>query len=215
MAAGGNRMGMLLKQKSPKKTRMTVRDYFALPTDLPYETLLIYGELVKMPRPKPKHNRASHHLAEMVDRWVRHGRLGLVFFECDLILDEENALVYAPDFMFLANKHLDQYREEMVYGPVDLAVEVLSPSNRPYLQERKFADYEHYGISWYWVVDPTGNEPTLREHQLVNGKYVCRTEITGAEWFEPGLFPGLVFRLAQLLEGDLKAAVKGKAKKLM
>lgn len=208
-------MGMLLKPKPPKKTRMTVREYFALPTDLPYETLLLYGELIKMPRPKPKHNHASHCLAELVNRWVRHGQLGTVFFECDLILDEENALVYAPDFMFLAKEHLDQYRDEYVYGPVDLAVEVLSPSNRPYLQERKFADYERYGIPWYWVLDPNPDNPTLRENELVEGKYHCRSEMSGDEYFEPGLFPGLAFRLPPLLEGDLRAAVKGKAKRLM
>ncbi len=208
-------MGILLKPKPPKKNRMTVREYFALPTDLPYETLLIYGELVTMPRPRQKHNRANHYLSHVVDRWVHHQRLGLVFFECDLVLDEENALVYAPDFMFLAKDHLDRIRDELVYGPVDLAVEVLSPSNRPHLQERKYADYERYGIPWYWVVDPNAENPTLTEHQLVGGRYECRNEITGAEWFEPGLFPGLVFRLPQLLAGDLKAAVKGKAKKLM
>jgi Uma2 family endonuclease len=208
-------MGILLKPKPPKKTRMTVREYFALPTDLPYETLLIYGELITMPRPKPKHNHAIHYIGHIVDRWVRHLNLGLVFFDNDLILDEENALVYAPDLMFLAKNHLDQYHDEFVYGPVDLAVEILSPSERPFLQNRKFTDYERYGIPWYWIVDPLAEEPTLREHQLVDGKYICRSEIAGAEWFEPGLFPGLVFRLPQLLAGDLKAAVKGKAKKLM
>ncbi|MBI1831885.1 MAG: Uma2 family endonuclease [Planctomycetes bacterium] len=194
---------------------MTTRQYFALGPTKDCETLLIYGELIVMPRPKPKHNRANHYLSDLVDRWVRHLQLGLVFFDNDLILDEENALVYAPDMMFLTKEHLDQYRDELVFGPVDLAVEILSPSNRPYLQERKFADYERYGIPWYWVVDPNTEAPTLREHQLVDAKYVCRNEITGDQWFEPGLFPGLVFRLPQLLKGDLKAAVKGKAKKLM
>lgn len=117
--------------------------------------------------------------------------------------------------MFLANEHLDQYRDEFVYGPVDLAVEILSPSNRQNLQERKFADYEHYGIPWYWVIDPMGEKITLKENQLIKGKYACRSFVVGDQWFEPGLFPGLVFRLPQLLDGDLKAAVKGKAKKLM
>jgi Uma2 family endonuclease len=141
-------------------------------------------------------------------------KLGQVFYDNDLILDEDNALVYAPDLMYLATEHLGQFRE-LVYGPVDLAIEILSPSERPYLQSRKFADYERYRIPWYWIIDPTGNEPTLQEHELVNGLYDCRSEIVGAEWFEPGLFPGLVFRLPQLLTGDLKGAVKGKAKKLM
>ena len=208
-------MGVLLKPKPPKKTRMTVREYMAIPPDKHWDTLLIYGEMIVMPRPRPKHNRANHYLGHMLDRWAVHFDLGMVFFEDDLILSEEDDLAYAPDLMFLAKDHLDRYREEWVYGPVDLAVEILSPSNRPYLQERKFADYEAYGIPWYWVIDLNPDQPTLREHQLVDGRYECRSEIAGAEWFEPGLFPGLVFRLPPLLKGDLKAAVKGKAKKLM
>jgi Uma2 family endonuclease len=208
-------MGILLKPRLPKKTRMTVREYFAIPTDEPYETLLIYGKLITMPRPRPKHNRLIFDLGQVIDRWIRHMKSGMMFIDNDLILDEENALVYAPDLMFLANEHLDQYHDELVYGPVDLCIEILSPSERPYLQNRKFTDYERYGIKWYWVINPNAEEPTLQEHQLVNDRYECRSEIVGDQWFEPGLFPGLVFRLPPLLECDLKAAVKGKAKKWM
>ena len=208
-------MGMLLKQKTPKKTRMTTEQYFAMGPTKDCETLLIYGELIVMPRPKPTRNRAIHYIGDMVDRWVRHSRLGLIFFDNDLILDDENGLVYAPDLMFLSSDHLDQYRDELVYGPVDLTVEILSPSERPFLQKRKFTDYERYGVPWYWIIDPISEVPTVAEHQLIDGRYECRAEISGDEWFQPGLFPGLVFRLRQLLEGDLKAAVKGKAKRLM
>jgi Uma2 family endonuclease len=215
-------MSILTKPRRPKAPsngrpvpRMTVREYFDLPTDQPFETLLLYGELITMPRPKPKHNRTIHYLGHVIDRWVLHLKLGLVFFDNDLILDEENALVYAPDLMFLANEHLHQVRDERVYGPVDLAIEILSPSERPFLQNRKFTDYERYGIPWYWIIDPNAENSSIAEHQLVNGRYDCRSETVGAQWFEPGLFPGLTFRLPQLLEGDLKAAVKGKAKRLM
>jgi Uma2 family endonuclease len=208
-------METLLKQKPPKKKRMTTQQYFAMGPSKNCKTLLIYGELVTMPRPRPKHNHLMHDLGELLRRWIRHMKLGMVFFDNDLILDDEDALVYAPDLMFLTNEHLDQYHDELVYGPVDLAVEILSPSERPYLQQRKFTDFERYGIPWYWVVDPDAKNPSLTEHQLVNGRYDCRSEIVGDEWFEPGLFPGLVFRLPQVLKGDLKAAVKGKAKKLM
>jgi Uma2 family endonuclease len=208
-------MGILLKAKPTAKKRMTTQEYFALGETEHCETLLLYGELITMPNPRPKHNHLLHELGEIIRRWIRHMKLGRVFFDNDLILDDENALVYAPDLMFLATKHLNQYRDELVYGPVDLAVEILSPSERPFLQKRKFTDYERYGIPWYWVIDPLGDVPTLTEHQLIGSRYECRSEIAGTEWFEPGLFPGLVFRLPQLLEGDLKAAVKGKAKKLM
>jgi len=157
----------------------------------------------------------AHDLGEILRRWIRHLKLGMLFFDNDLIMDEAKALVYAPDLMFLATEHLEQYHDELVYGPVDLAIEILSPSERPYLQRRKYNDYERYGIPWYWIINPLAESPTLEEHQLIDGRYECRSEIAGEQWFEPGLFPGLAFRLPQLLKGDLKAAVKGKAKKLM
>jgi Uma2 family endonuclease len=208
-------MSLLMKPKLPKKTRMTTEEYFALGETELHRTLLLYGELITMTNPTPKHNWLIHYLGHVLDRWTRHKKLGKVFFDNDLILDDENALVYEPDLMFLGNERLDQYRNERVYGPVDLAVEILSPSERPYLQRRKYNDYERYGITWYWIIDPKAEPITLEEHELINGRYECRSEISGDEWFEPGLFPGLVFRLPELLEGDLKAAVKGKAKKLM
>ena len=211
----GAKMAALTKTRLKKKTRMTVREYFALPTDAPHETLLIYGELITMPRPKPEHNRAVHFLGDVIHRWAFHHDLGTVFFDNDLILDEENALVYAPDLMFVLKENLGQYRDDTVYAPVDLAVEILSPSERPFLQQRKFADFEVYGIPWYWILDPDPAQPVIREHQLVDGKYICNAEVSGDEWFSPGLFPGLVFSLPSLLKGDLKAAVKGKAKRLM
>ena len=88
-------------------------------------------------------------------------------------------------------------------------------SNPDFVACRKFADYQRYGVPWYWIINPLAESPTIEEQQLVDGRYECRSEIAGEQWFEPGLFPGLVFRLPQLLKGDLKAAVKGKAKKLM
>lgn len=208
-------MGILLKPKPAKKTRMTTREYIAQGETEHYRTLLIYGELITMGNPTPKHNSFLHDLGELLRRWVRQNRLGTVFFDNDLILDEENDLIYAPDLMFLGNEHRSHYRDELVYGPVDLAIEILSPSERPYLQRRKYTDYERYGIPWYWIIDANTDQPTLEEHELVSGRYECRSEIAGDEWFEPGLFPGLAFRLPPLLNGDLKAAVKGKAKKLM
>lgn len=203
------------KPRTTKRTRMTVREYLALPVDDHCQTALIYGEMIVMPKPKPKHNRAIFYLGQVIDRWVTYNRLGMTFFDSDMVLDEINGLVYAPDLLFIATENLSCYRDETIFGPVDLAVEILSPSEQPYLQNRKFADYETYGIRWFWVIDPNGDEPTLREYELIDGIYECRSEIAGDKWFSPGLLPGLTFRLPPLLTGDIKAAVKGKAKRLM
>jgi Uma2 family endonuclease len=210
-------MATLTKRKprsSPTKL-LTTQEFLALPPDEEYESALIYGRMIIMPRPRPKHNDFLHDLGEILKRWIRHMKMGRLFFDNDLILDEENALVYAPDLMFLSSDNADQYRDEMIFAPVDLCVEILSPSERPSLQLRKYRDYEKHGIRWFWVIDPSAEEPTLTEYELVDGLYECRAEVAGDQWFEPGLFPGLTFRLPQLLAGDLKAAVKGKAKRLM
>ena len=50
-------MTTLTKPKSPKRTRMTTREFLALPPDENCETALIYGDLIVMPKPRPKHNR--------------------------------------------------------------------------------------------------------------------------------------------------------------
>ena len=55
----------------------------------------------------------------------------------------------------------------------------------------------------------------LEEHELERGEYVLRSEVSGNVWFEPRLFPGLQFRLPPLIADDVKAAVKGKGKKLV
>jgi len=208
-------MGVLTKQKPAKKIRMTTREYLALPPDEDCRRELIYGEMMVMPRPREKHNRLLHNLGEMLRRWIRHVKLGEICFDIDMILDEENDLIYAPDLMFLSTVHNNRLRDGRIFGFPDLAIEILSPTERLARQGRKYADYQGYGIPWYWIIDPNAEQPALEEHQLVEGRYEIRSDIVGAQWFAPGLFPGLTFRLPPLLEGDLKAAVKGKAKRLM
>jgi Uma2 family endonuclease len=192
-----------------------VREFLALPIDEACRTELIHGEMIVMPSPEAEHNDLMHELGELLKRWVRGHLLGRIFYDIDMILDWESDLIYRPDLMFLATEHLDRLKKGKVHGAVDLAIEILSKSECLYMQQQKRDDYEAYRIPWFWVIDPTRKVPTIREHELVKESYVCRNEIVGDQWFEPGLFPGLVFRLPPLLEGDLKAAVKGKAKKLM
>jgi Uma2 family endonuclease len=194
---------------------MTTEEYLALPTD-DERSELIYGEVVVSPGATWEHNDVIYYIRHLVGRWVQHFKLGKICFDVDMVLDVAKALIYRPDLLFLITEHLARRKRGRVFGAADLCVEVLSPSDRPWLQNRKFADYESYGVSWYWIIRPDPQSPGIEEHELVGGKYVCRAEVSGDEWFKPGLFPGLIFRLAALIGGeDLKAAVKGKAKRLV
>jgi Uma2 family endonuclease len=193
--------------------RLSLKEYFALPTD-DERTELVFGECVVSPRPSEEHSDLVHDLAEILKRWVRHHQLGKVSIDIDVVFDEPKQLVYAPDILFTRKANRARRVKGRLYGVPDLCIEVLSPSERPWLQNRKFADYEEYGVRWYWTI-ALAEEPRIEEYELVDGSYICRQETGGMDWFSPGAFPNLHVRLSTLLTGDLKNAVKGKAKRLM
>lgn len=202
------------KKTARERKHVTVREYLDSPVE-EQKTELVYGELVVCPSPTADHQDIVLDLGQLLKRWTRAAELGRVSYDLDMVLDELKDLVYRPDLLFVAKGNENRWREGRVFGPADLCVEVTSPSERPRLQTRKFSDYERYGVSWFWRLDPRPDTLGLEEYQLVDGVFDCRSEISGDAWFEPGLFPGLQFKLPPLRTGDLKAAVKGKAKKLM
>ncbi len=192
--------------------RMSLEQYLSGPPD-EFKSELIYGELVVSPSPTDYHQDLQFDLEHLLRRWVKAHNLGWVWHDLDMVLDELKDVAYRPDLIFLAKEHQGRRKKGRVFGPADLCVEILSPFDKPKRLRRKFSDYERYEVAWYWILDPQAR--TLEENQLVKGVYVCRSEIEGDGWFQPGLFPELQLRLPPLLEGDLKAAVKGKAKKLL
>lgn len=201
-------------QRRPRVRRMTLEEYLSGAPD-EFKAELIDGEVVMSPSPADWHQDLQADLGHILRRWVRAQALGWIWHDLDMILDEDRALVYRPDLLFLATEHQHRRKRRRIFGPADLCVEILSPSDRPLVQRRKYAHYARYGVCWYWIITAGDEEPTLEENELVRGEYVVRNEIAGNAWFEPSIFPGLHFRLPPLLEGDLKAAVKGKAKKLI
>lgn len=191
---------------------VALEDYLAGPAD-ELKTELIYGERVVCPSPTFEHQEVAHNLTHLLRVWVKAGDLGRVSHDLDMVLDDIKNLVYRPDILYVAKEHGSRWQRGRLFGPADLAVEVLSSSDKPSLQRRKFADYERYAVAWYWIFDP--DKRTIEENQLVGDAYQCRIELEGDAWFEPGLFPGLRLRLPALLAGDLKAAVQGDAASLV
>src|SRR4051812_13903334 len=132
--------------------RMTLEEYLAGPPD-EFKAELIYGERVVCPSPTYEHQEVAHHLGHVLRQWARAGGLGRVSQDLDMILDDIKNLAYRPDVLFVAQEHEGRWQRGRVFGPADLAVEILSPSDKPHLQRRKFADYERYGVAWYWIID--------------------------------------------------------------
>lgn len=69
----------------------------------------------------------------------------------DVVLSEHTIL--QPDVVLLRTANRHRLRDR-VHGPVDLAVEVLSPSTSRRDRIEKLALFAEFGVSEFWIVDP-------------------------------------------------------------
>jgi Uma2 family endonuclease len=102
----------------------------------------------------------------------------------------------APDLVFVARKNFKRVKEKRIEGPIDLAVELLSPTNPQIDRVTKFAAYARYGIPWYWIVDLKAR--VLEEYELTGDIFGNLVKAGFGKPFRPRLFPGLTIDLASL-----------------
>ncbi|MBT8136797.1 MAG: Uma2 family endonuclease [Gammaproteobacteria bacterium] len=140
----------------PAQTAMTLDDLYRLPdNELLYE--LVNGWLVSEPPPGVRHGRVAGRIVAILDACVRqHGAGVVVTCDTGFVLHRSPDTVRAPDVAFI---RMDRYLAmeddaDAMPGPPDLAVEVLSPGNRPQEIHAKVADYLAAGTTLVWVVDP-------------------------------------------------------------
>ena len=187
-------MATLELRKSIVLFRMTSDEFCELPPSDTVKLELLDGEVVVMTRPTPVHQHFVFQLAVIIELWAKRRRLGRVLL--DTLMKLDGKWTPAPDLVFIARRHLNRVKDKRIEGPVDLAVEVLSPANPEIDRETKFAAYARFGIRWYWIVDLKSR--VLEEYERVGKSYGNRVDAPFDESFAPRLFPGLTVDLASL-----------------
>jgi Uma2 family endonuclease len=141
---------------------MTAEELMELEDDgLKYE--LMRGELVTM---APAGRRSSRLGAEIVGRLLAHVKslgLGEVYgADGGFILARNPDIVLAPDASFVRAERLHDVGEDG-YLPLapDLAVEVISPSERAGHISAKIIEYLDAGVRLIWLVDPRRQTVTV------------------------------------------------------
>ena len=88
------------------RTRLTVRDYLAIPEDDENRYELIDGELYMAPAPTWGHQRNKGKLYSTLERFVYANGLGEVIdAPLDVYLSDED--VFQPDIAFISNERMD------------------------------------------------------------------------------------------------------------
>ena len=119
-----------------------------------------------------------------------------MFGETGFVLARNPDTVRGPDLSFISRERLKDLDDARFFsGAPDLAVEILSPSNRRGEMHAKVADYLAAGARLVWVVDPKRKSVTTYRTLLSPRRLELNEAIDGEE-----VFPGLVIPLTAIFE---------------
>ena len=141
--------------------KMTLEEF--LESDLEgYE--YIEGELVPMPPTSAEHGDISMNLISPLNLYVRENQLGRVYAPDTGFQVGERVLM--PDIAFISTEQLPSDRSKTFPVPPDLAVEVVSPTDKLYQVEEKAFAYLEAGTQLVWVIKPRSKTVTVYRSEI-------------------------------------------------
>ncbi len=159
-----------------------------------YRHELIRGELVRMSPTGGRHGVIVQRLGQRLGTWADQSGVGIVCAaETGFRLQRDPDTVRAADAALVVQDRIPEegIPEGFWEGAPDLAVEVLSPSDRMGDVLQKVRDYLEAGAHQVWVVDPKSRTVTvyhsfrevqvLTEHDVLEGVeilsgFVCKVQ---------------------------------------
>ncbi|MCS6920231.1 MAG: Uma2 family endonuclease [Fimbriimonadales bacterium] len=136
--------------------------YLNLPSELTHYEI-IDGEVKPLASPTLKHQELVAHMLRLMEPIVRAKRLGkLLMAPFDFVIRRTPIRTRQPDLFFLSQARFGdwaQLREQprLEQAP-DLAIEILSPSERYAEWKEKLQDYHSIRVPEVWAVDPERRE---------------------------------------------------------
>ena len=177
-------------QDIPTRHTMTIEEF--LENDFEgYE--YIKGELVPMSPPSMEHGEISINVIRYLDSHVHTHQLGRLYTaETTFQLGDR---VVKPDIAFVSTDRLPENRRKGSPVPPDLAVEIVSPTDRHYdVTEKAFA-YLNAGTRLVWVIEPVAKTVTVYRLETDFTLLTCGDTLTGENVVE-----GFACPVAQLFE---------------
>jgi Uma2 family endonuclease len=182
-------------RKPASKQVITATDLAKLP-DSPFRHELSAGLLVAEPLPSHRHDRTTRRLLRLLEAFVEARGIGEVFGEAGYVLARDPDTVRGPDISFVSRERLSDFDDARFFsGAPDLAVEILSPSNRPGEIHAKVADYLAAGARLVWVVDAERKSVTTYRELLAPRRLKASDELDGDD-----VLPGLIIPLGSIFE---------------
>lgn len=174
--------------------RMTYEEWELLPEETEGRVHeLIDGVHVVSPQPILFHDALAVLLTGMFLNAARPDALGRVHADAEVKLSPAHVLV--PDVLFIRRDRLHIRKRNVIEGPPDIVVEILSPSNRRHDLTVKRRLYERSGVLELWLVDPVAL--TITVNVLEDGRYRA-TVFREGDFIRTPLLPDLEVDLTAL-----------------
>lgn len=175
---------------------VTAEELLALPTGMGKRYELVTGEIREISPSGWRHGLIAAKLQSILGTYIRAHDLGICFgAETGFLITRDPDTVRAPDFGFVAKRNIPKEipSESFWPRPPDLAVEVLSPSDKTGDVDEKIQAWLAAGCAAVWVIDPQLHAVAIHR---------SRTDIqikTAGQTLEGGtVVPGFSCRIEEL-----------------
>ena len=112
------------------------------------------GEVVMAPPPSTEHQMLRDFLLKIVGIYAEAQALGMTLSAPYLMRLPNRPSGREPDLLFLSQERAGNITHQLLDGPADLVVEIVSPESIGRDRGEKFVEYEAAGVSEYWLIDP-------------------------------------------------------------
>jgi Uma2 family endonuclease len=154
---------------------------------------LVRGEVIELPPPQKPHGRICARVTYFLETFLVQRGFGYATCnDAGVVLQTDPAIVRGPDVaVYKDARSWEELHPKYGEVPPRLAVEVISPNDKPGLLTEKVADYLACGVDLVWVIDPEARHIVV--HRKGRELRVARDgdEVTGED-----VLPGLTVKVS-------------------
>ena len=160
----------------------------------------INGQVVMHSPVRRPHLQASFLTANLLGNFALQRGLGEVYLEKCFMRCRRND--YEPDICFFGTAKCTKLdKDQLIFPPPDLIVEVLSPSTETNDRTVKLHDYARHGGGEYWIVDD--NAKFIEQYVLPPGteSYELKAHLTADEQLISAVLAGFAVLVVAMFDG--------------